>query len=514
MKVVQSLSMLVAPWAVPVITAGIFILDVLTPPGTAVWLLYAVPLALTVFSPRRRDPLYFAVAATVLVAIAFFASPPGISTTIALFNVTLGMCLLWAFALAIIRLRTARTGEERSTRELSSERVERAHAEGLMIAAQEARAYADTAVIGASVGRLEAEEKLLISQLRLEGIIQSAMDAIITVDQDQKVVLFNQAAERMFQIPADKAIGESLDRFIPQRFRGAHREHVQAFGKSGTTSRRMGSLGTVTGLRADGTEFPIEAAISHVGVEERKYFTVILRDITERERLNVQLRRTERLAELGTLASGMAHEIGTPMNVIMGRAEHLMNRTTDEKTKKGLEIIVTQVERITKIMNQLLGLARLRPSEHRATDLRKLIDDCLEVLEERLKKHRVQVERHYHPNVPLVAVDPDQMSQVLLNLILNADHAMTDGGMLGLGLSAARDHVTVTVSDTGHGIPPDNLSKIFTPFFTTKEAGKGTGLGLTVVHGIIEEHKGTISVESEVGRGATFTITLPAAAKA
>jgi PAS domain S-box-containing protein len=505
--------MLVAPWAVPLLTAGIFILDVLAPLGTTVWLLYAVPLALAWFSPRERNPLYFSVVATVLVMVGFLASPPGVSPAIALFNRTLGVCLLWGFAMAMVRLRKARTGEERAERRLSSEQVERAHAEALMIAAQEARAYADTAVLGAAASRREAEEKLLASQLRLEGIIQSAMDAIITVDQDQKVVLFNHAAEQMFQIPAEKAIGESLDRFMPQRFRSSHREHVQAFGRSGATSRRMGSLGTITGLRADGTEFPIEAAISHVGEEGGQYFTVILRDITEREQLSVQLRRTERLAELGTLASGMAHEIGTPMNVIMGRAEHLMNRTTDEKTRKGLQIIVTQVERITRIMNQLLGLARRRPGERRASDLRKIIDDCLEVLEERLKKHRVRVEKHYHATVPPVIIDPDQMSQVMLNLILNADHAMSDGGMLRLVLSATRDHVTVTVADTGHGIPQDNLSKIFTPFFTTKEAGKGTGLGLTVVHGIIEEHKGTISVESEVGRGTTFTITLPVAGK-
>lgn len=639
MKVISSLAMRVAPWSIPVLTFAIFLLDLLTPLDMAEWLLYAVPLGLTVFSPRARDPLYFSLVATVLVTIGFFASPPGLAPTVDAANRTMGVGLLWAFALALARWRTSRVGEEQTTQALSLERVERAHAEGLMLAAQEARAHADAAMLGAVTGRRDVEERLLVSQLTLEGILQSAMDAIITVDQDQQVVLFNRAAEQMFRCSADEALGKPLDRFIPTRFQAAHRGHVETFGRFGATSRKMGSLGHVSGLRSNGEEFPLEAAISQVCVEGKNLFTVILRDITERmqveeqlrrseERFRLvalatndvlwdwdlttdqrwwsdsakalfgydperepgidawtrrlhpddrdriwssvqrtlesgqmfwfgeyrfrladgtdaifldrgyiireadgkpvrvtgamidmterrqaqeQLRRTERLAELGTLASGMAHEIGTPMNVIMGRAEHMMQRTTDERIKKGLQVIVTQVERITKIMNQLLSMARRRPSERRPADLRRIVDDCLEVLQERLRKHRIHVVKEYDAQAAQAVVDSDQMSQVLLNLLLNADHAMAEGGTLRLGLRSDADgaHVILSVSDTGHGIPQEILSKIFTPFFTTKEVGKGTGLGLTVVHGIIEEHGGAIAVESDVGKGTTFTITLP-----
>ncbi|HET7058519.1 MAG TPA: protoglobin domain-containing protein [Nitrospiraceae bacterium] len=224
-----------------------------------------------------------------------------------------------------------------------------------------------------------------------------------------------------------------------------------------------------------------------------------------------QLRQTERLAELGTLASGMAHEIGTPMNVILGRAEHLMQRTTDERVQKGLEIIIAQVERITKIMNQLLTFARRCPIERRLIDLRRTIADCLEVVQERIARHRITVETVFADDMPLAFADSDQMSQVLLNLMINALHAMPNGGVLRISLSRAGARLKLVVGDTGHGIATDDLAKIFNPFFTTKEVGKGTGLGLTVVHGIVHEHGGTIEVDSEPGRGTTFTISLPLA---
>ncbi len=632
MNVVKSRAMRAAPWVVPVLTIGIFALDLLTPLGLAISVLYIIPLLLTFLSPRERDPLYFSVVATILTWVVVLLKPAGLPVPYALFNRAIGTFIIWGVAVGLIRYKGTR-------HELLSERVERAHAEGLMIAAQEARAYADASARGALQRESEASRELVLSSLRLDGLIQSAMDAIVMVDQRQRIQLFNAAAEQMFHCPAKEAIGQPLEKFIPARFCEAHKEHVDAFGRSGVTSRRMGALGTVMGLRATGEEFPVEASISQIAVDGKKFYTVILRDITERKRtehllrqseeryrrlvevspyaifvnrgnrvtfmndqgarlfgasraeellgksplelfhpddhrqgqerirlmmegdnrvpvleekivrldgtvvdvevsaarfedeegigiimmlrdisgrkqLQEQLRRTERLAELGTLASGMAHEIGTPMNVIMGRAEHLLQRTTDEKTKKSLHIIVTQVERIVKIMNQLLSMARRRPGEPRVADLRRVIDDCLEVLQERLKKHRVRVVKDYEAQAGRAVVDSDQMSQVLLNLFLNADHAMAEGGTLRLGLRADGDRIILTVADTGHGIPKDILPKIFTPFFTTKEVGKGTGLGLAVVHGIIEEHRGKIVVDSEVGKGTTFTITLPTAEKA
>lgn len=506
----------IAPGVIPVLSIGIFVLDLLTPLGIAVSVLYIVPLLLTFFSTRQRDPLYFCFAATVLLWTDLLWKPAGPLLQYSVTNRALGMFVLWVVAVGMFQLRRiqsellkAEMTKSKAMQDLLSERLERSHAEGLMEAAQQARAYAETAVMGAEAGRQRAEEQYLISKLRLEGIIDSAMDAIISVDQEQKVVVFNDAAERMFQCSSQDAMGQPLDKFMPAPFREAHRHHVQGFGRSGVTSRRMGQLGTVMGLRADGEEFPIEAAISHVTVQGNKFFTAILRDVSERTRLEEQLRRTERVAELGTLASGMAHEIGTPMNVILGRAEYLLDRVTDEPVKKGLQTIVAQVERITRVMNQLLSFARRKPPQPGPLWLQEVVENSLDMFRERLSNHNIHVDTQMGADCPKVQADSDQMSQVLINLIMNAVHAMPKGGTLRVGLERERDMVRLTVSDSGHGIPKEVVSKIFDPFFTTKEFGKGTGLGLTVVKGIIEEHQGSITVESEEGRGTTFTILLP-----
>jgi PAS domain S-box-containing protein len=508
--------MRVAPWTIPVLTIGIFVFDLVTPVGVAASVLYVIPLVLTFHSSRERDPLYYCIFATALLWADLILKPAGLLLPYGVLNRILGMLVLWLLAVGLFQLKrlqsdllNAEINRTKVMQDLVSERVERSHAEGLIEAALEARASAETAVKGAMAGRQRAEEQYLISKLRLEGIIDSAMDAIITVDHEQKVVVFNDAAERMFQCSSRDAIGQSIDKFIPARFRDAHRHHVKAFGQSGVTSRKMGQLNTVTGLRADGEEFPIEAAISHVTVEGNKFLTVILRDTTERTRLEEQLRRTERVAELGTLASGMAHEIGTPMNVILGRAEYLLDRVKDEPVKKGLQTIVAQVERITRVMNQLLSFARRKPPQPGPLALKEVIENSLEMFRERLSNHQVHVYTQMDPDCPNAQADSDQMNQVLINLVMNAVHAMPEGGSLRIELVQEQEMVKLTVSDTGHGIPKEVINKVFDPFFTTKEFGKGTGLGLTVVKGIIEEHHGTIAVESQEGKGTTFTILLP-----
>lgn len=610
------------------LTAAVFILDMVTPLGWADWMLYFIPLVLTLQLSGERTPYHFAAVATLLTAVGGYLSPGDIHPGAALFNRFLSIIVMWAFTWLMVRQKKARSM-------LAGAEMARSQAETHREAAVEARDLAEASALGALHRESQTARELLISSLRLESILQSAMDAIITIDEGQHILLFNESAERMFQCPAREAIGQTLDKFVPARFREAHRHHVEGFGRSGVTSRRMGELGTVTGLRGNGEEFPVEAAISHIAVEGKKFYTVILRDITERKRaerlmrqseeryrrlisvsplaifvhrgdrvifindaglrlfgavkadeilgkppfelfhpechavmkecirqllegravvpvleeriikldgtivdvemsaaqftdeegpavlimlrdvserkrLQEQLRRTERIAELGTVASGMAHEIGTPMNVILGRAEYLMERVKDEPIKKGLQTIVAQVERITKVMNQLLSFARRRTPERRRLAMSEVVENSVEIFQERLARNRIRVELTLDAACPPAHADADQMNQVLINLIMNAVHAMPDGGVLRLGLLPAGNKIKLTVADTGHGIPPEVAAHIFDPFFTTKDFGKGTGLGLTVVKGILEEHGGSVSVESEPGTGTTFTILLPA----
>lgn len=344
----------------------------------------------------------------------------------------------------------------------------------------------------------------------ISTVLETSSALMVVLDQGGRIVRFNRTCERTTGYALDEVKGgHPWDRLmLPEdvepvkvAFRQLHAgqfpiQHENVLvAKDGARRLISWSYSVVTDATGQ-VEYIVGAGL----------------DITERKRMEEQLRHTERLAELGTLASGMAHEIGTPMNVILGRAEYLMRRTEEEATKKGLETIVAQVERITKIMNQLLTFARRRPIECRPMDLRRVVEDCLEVVQDRFRRHHITAETSWAPSTPLVHADPDQMSQVLLNLVINAVHAMPEGGTLRIGLDRAGDQMKLTVADTGHGIPADHLQKIFDPFFTTKDVGKGTGLGLTVVHGIMQDHGGSITVESEPNRGTTFTLFLPISA--
>jgi PAS domain S-box-containing protein len=353
--------------------------------------------------------------------------------------------------------------------------------------------------------RKKAERLMRQSEERYRRLI-SVSPLAIFVTRGDRVIFLNDAGLRLFgAIKADEILGTSpYDLFHPSS-RAVIRERLHRLLEG------RAAVPAVEGqiLTLDGATVDVEVSAARFVDEEGPAVVAMIRDVSERKRLEEQLRKTERIAELGTVASGMAHEIGTPMNVILGRAEYLLERVKEEPIKKGLQTIVAQVERITKVMNQLLSFARRRAPERRALDLKEVVASSVEIFDERLARNRISVETALDAACPPALADADQMNQVLINLIMNAVHAMPDGGVLRIGLQPAGAHVRLTVADTGHGIPPDVAAHIFDPFFTTKEFGKGTGLGLTVVKGILEEHGGMITVDSEVGKGTTFTILLP-----
>jgi PAS domain S-box-containing protein len=351
-------------------------------------------------------------------------------------------------------------------------------------------------------------QELSDSEQQFRLIVEAAPHGMLLVDERGTIVMVNASALRQFGYERDEVLGKPVEMLIPVSSRFGHRQHRAGFSKAPET-RSMGGGRELFGLRKDGSEIPVEIGLTPIQTATGMGVVASILDITERKRLEIRLRRAERLAELGTLASGMAHEIGTPMNVILGRAEYLLQRTADEGMKKGLATIVAQVERITKVMNQLLTFARRKPSERRAVDFGEIVEDSLEMFQERITHSRVTVEKTIESSLPPVLADRDQLIQVLINLVMNSLHAMPEGGRLGLSLDRENRHVRLGVSDTGHGMPEEIRSKVFEPFFTTKDFGKGTGLGLTVVKGIIEEHGGTIAVESVVDKGTTFWVRLP-----
>jgi len=358
----------------------------------------------------------------------------------------------------------------------------------------------------AAIVRDLTELKHAEEQFRL--VVESSPNGLLMVDKEGIIRMVNRQIDQLFGYERAELIGKSVEILVPQHMRAHHAgDRVEFFTHS--ESRAMGRGRDLYGVRKDGLEIPLEIGLSPIPTPNGMSVLASVVDISERKRIQEHLQKAERLAELGTLASGMAHEIGTPMNVIQGRAEYLFQRTADEGIKKGLATIITQVERITKVMNQLLAFARRRTAERQAVDLGEIVEDSLEMFQERIAHSCITVEKSIEANVPSVHADRDQLIQVLINLIVNSLHAMPDGGQLRLSLAREGRHVCLGVSDTGHGMPESIRSKVFEPFFTTKDFGKGTGLGLTVVKGIVEEHGGTITVESVVDKGTTFWIRFP-----
>jgi PAS domain S-box-containing protein len=520
--------------------------------------------------------------------------------------------------------------------------------------------------------REEVLEALRQSQSQFAGVIDSALDGIITIDDAQRVVLFNKAAEEMFRCTAAEAIGQSLDRFIPLRFRARHGKDIRKFGETGDTTRTMTAARAVSGLRADGKEFPMEASISQLEVGSRKLYTVIMRDITEKRRsekamqaselryrrlfesakdgilildadsgqiadvnpyliemlgyskedfmgkelwdigffkdvvdskaafvelqakgyiryddlplktragfvrqvefvsnsyrvnggrviqcnirditerklaeveliaanqrleqalaelqakrdelagMTQQLWQASKLATMGELAASIAHELNNPLATVGLRTESLlMQMPEDPEKRKPLEIIAQEVDRMASLVNNLLQFSRRSHRQVSTVEPHEEIATSVEFVHYHLRSHNIEVVREFSDGLPSIQADRQQLRQLFLNLLTNASDAMPQGGKLTLRAVSNQlgdgKAVAIEVEDTGEGITAENLEKIWEPFFTTKPEGKGTGLGLAICRRIVEEHGGTISIQSEgAGRGATVRIVLPATTK-
>jgi PAS domain S-box-containing protein len=355
-----------------------------------------------------------------------------------------------------------------------------------------------------------ANKALQGSEQRLGAIIGSAMDAIITIDDQQRVVVFNRAAEQIFGISSADAIGQRLDRFIPQRFQAAHHQHVQNFGQTGTTTRSMYRPGTLFGLKADGSEFPIEATISQTDSRGKKLYTVILRDITERRATEAALIRQEKLASAGRVAASIAHEINNPLEAVTNLL--YLARTQPENTPDWLRRADQELTRVSHVTRQVLSFYR---ESGKPTDinLQSLVSAVVEIYELQLCAKKILVTNDVSNDY--VAGYESEIRQVIANLLANAIDAL-DGngnGTIRFYSEQVGQYVRVSIADNGSGIPRTSMDKLFHPFFTTKEA-TGTGLGLWVAKGLIEKHGGRIEIESSTELGSAGTrvhIELPCA---
>ncbi|MBM3240634.1 response regulator [Candidatus Poribacteria bacterium] len=237
----------------------------------------------------------------------------------------------------------------------------------------------------------------------------------------------------------------------------------------------------------------------------------IMRDVTEQRRLEQQLFQAQKMASLGVMAGGVAHEINNPLNVISGAAQLLEKRYLDEFAQKSLKVIRDAVSRASRIVHNLLDFARHEPqTSFELLSVNQIVEDALSMFEYQLKLQPIKINKNLADDLPFILGNANQLQQVIMNLILNATSAMLTGGELTLETRSMKNQVVITCSDTGEGISADDLEKIFDPFYTTRAPGEGTGLGLSVSYQIIKQHNGVIEAYSAgKNKGSTFTITLP-----
>jgi PAS domain S-box-containing protein len=364
---------------------------------------------------------------------------------------------------------------------------------------------------------------------RLAAIVESSEDAIISKDLNGIIASWNQAAERIFGYTAEEAVGKPITILIPpdrhdeepgilaRIRRGERVEHYET-----VRQRKDGSL-----LDISLTISPIRDALGNIvgaskiarDITRRKLIEEALRQSEERSRqqaqeLEQQLIMSGRLVSFGELTASMAHEFNNPLGIIMGFVEDLLSSTDPANPNyRALQIINEESKRCREIVRDLMEYARPKTTEFCPTSLVDVIDKTLQLVENRLYKQKVAVEKTIEPDLPSTQADAPQLEQVLVNLYLNAIDAMPEGGKLTVNAGIARSDflapmAVITVADTGFGIAEADLAKIFQPFFTAKKR-RGMGLGLPICERIIKNHGGKIEVESQPGKGTTFNIYLP-----
>jgi PAS domain S-box-containing protein len=346
-----------------------------------------------------------------------------------------------------------------------------------------------------------------------ENILESLDDGLVVFDEDERVVRWNRALEAFYGVVREDAIGlllaDIFDAPFVEALRAARQEHPY-----GATLYRVplaSRQNETPRLLVNATEVPLQ---NSAGDDAVVGTLLLIEDITDHVRLEEQLQISEKMASIGLLAAGVAHEVNTPLTGISSFTQMLLDGAdpNDPKTVL-LEKIERQTFRAAKIVNGLLNLSRPGAASHERVDvdLNAVVMDVFSLLEHQFEVGSIKVRRELAA-VPVTVLGIEhQLQQVFLNLFLNARDAMPRGGWLSVSTRVEGDQVIAEIADTGSGIPSEQIARIYDPFFTTKSIGRGTGLGLSITYGIVREHEGTIHCDSAVGQGTRFRLALPLA---
>jgi PAS domain S-box-containing protein len=358
--------------------------------------------------------------------------------------------------------------------------------------------------------RKQTEEALRQSEENYRALFDNSVIGTIVLDAEtMKVAMVNQAAAKMFGFSSTKEV-LGIDPIV--FIRPDDRERIFDIAVKALfeqDSRDVYELGAVT---KDGREIWINATGARIMHKGRLGGLICFTDITEEKQQRERLMMTDRLASLGELAAGTAHELNNPLTSIVGFSQLLMEREVPDDIREDLKIINNEAQRAARVTKNLLTFARKHAPVKQRDQINNIIEDVLKLRTYEHKADGIEVERQLDPNLPKIMVDYFQMQQVFMNIIINAEYFMVkehNKGTLTITTKKQNNTVMISIADDGPGIPPENLKRIFDPFFTTKEAGKGTGLGLSICHGIVTEHGGQIYVRSQLGKGATIFVELP-----
>jgi PAS domain S-box-containing protein len=378
---------------------------------------------------------------------------------------------------------------------------------------------ADGTIVGAAkiardiTGRKRAEEALRQSEATALALIDSAAEGILVVDEEGRIAVANGRVEEMFGYAERELVGRPMEMLLPERLRDEHVRHRAAYVVDPHV-RAMGRGLDLAGCRRDGSEFPVEISLSYVRTPQGLRVMAFITDITERRMLERAARQSEKLAALGTLSAGIAHELNNPLGIIISRIELMLmeDEGLAPVVREDLGVIHRQAQRVARLVKSLLSYARPMSSERMPVDVNRAVEEILLLAEKQLAKAGVRIAVALDRSLPQTIGDPSALEQVLLNLITNAQQAIEGTGEIRIvtrGAPARSGWIELVVSDTGRGIPPEAAARIFDPFFTTKPGG--TGLGLSITHRIVQDHGGTIEVVSSLGEGTEFVVRFPSA---
>jgi PAS domain S-box-containing protein len=389
----------------------------------------------------------------------------------------------------------------------------------------------------------EQAAALAEGEARLSAIFEAVVEALICIDERGIIETVNPSTEKLFGYAAREMVGRNVSMLMPSPYHAEHDGYLARYRDTG--ERRIIGIGReVTAVRKSGEKFPVDLSVAEARTGERRFFVGVIRDITQRKRSEAALRESNeqlagamtqleakheelraatqqlwqaaKLASVGELAASIAHELNNPLATVSLRIESALAQTPREDSRRrSLEIIDQETRRMADLVANLLQFARRGQEQSSTVDVRRELSKAVELVQHQFRKRLIEVAQHFADDAPMIFADRQKLRQVFLNLLVNSVDAMPQGGKMTLriettNLSNGKPAVKLEFADTGAGIPPEHLATVMEPFFTTKEEGKGTGLGLAICRRIVNEHGGSITIDSAPSEGTTVRLTLPA----